>query len=74
MEVAYKPGYLNGYRGYRTARTGYRHYSDGYWDPLAAFALSCGYVVVPSYAPPEPFCDDNFAPSSDSRPRRCPRY
>jgi hypothetical protein len=67
-----RPGYLGGYRGSRSERRGYRYYRDGYWYPPAAFAAP---VVVPrARYHREPYCDDNFAPSSESRPRRCPRY
>ncbi|WP_299559202.1 BA14K family protein [uncultured Sulfitobacter sp.] len=37
-------GYRNGYRGSRAARRGYRRDSDGFWYPLAAFAL--GAVIL----------------------------
>jgi hypothetical protein len=67
-----RAGYLGGYRGLRSPRHGYRQYRDGYWYPPAAFAAP---VVVPrARSHREPYCDDSFAPSSESRPRRCPRY
>lgn len=33
---AYRPGWYNGYRGYRDRRAGWRYY-DGWWFPPAAF-------------------------------------
>ncbi len=35
-----KTGYLNGYRGSRAQRAGYRRYRDGYWYPPAAFGAA----------------------------------
>lgn len=32
-------GYYHGYRGYHEHRRGYRRHSDGFWYPVAAFAL-----------------------------------
>ncbi|KQV20768.1 hypothetical protein ASC97_28425 [Rhizobium sp. Root1203] len=64
-------GYLNGYRGSRAQRAGYSRCRDGYWYPPAAFGAP---VTVQRSYQREPFCDDSFRPSSDSRPPRCPRY
>jgi hypothetical protein len=72
VEIAsQKTGYLNGYRGSRAQRAGYRRYRDGYWYPPAAFGAP---VAVQRSYNSEPFCDKGFRPSSDSRPPRCPRY
>ena len=46
--------YLNGHRGYRDHRRGYR-YHDGYWYPPAAFALGAiigGAIAAPPYYGP----------------------
>jgi hypothetical protein len=41
VEIAsQKTGYLNGYRGSRAQRAGYRRYRDGYWYPPAAFGAA----------------------------------
>ncbi|MDL2398408.1 hypothetical protein [Rhizobium mayense] len=35
----YRPGYWNGYHGYKYARPGYRRHSDGWWYPNKAFTI-----------------------------------
>ena len=45
-----RPGYYNGYRGYRYERPGHRYY-NGYWFPLGAFAAGTiigGAIAAPS--------------------------
>lgn len=47
-----RPGYWNGHNGYRNSRPGYRRHNDGWWYPMAAFAL--GAAIVGSTAPSQP--------------------
>lgn len=47
-------GWYKGHRGYRDYRPGYRRHSDGYWYPLAAFAIGAiigGAMNAPRAAP-----------------------
>jgi hypothetical protein len=49
--------YLNGHRGYRHQRHGYRHH-DGWWFPPAAFAL--GAIIGGAIAAPPPYYGPPF--------------
>lgn len=50
-----RPGWHNGYQGYRHQRPGYR-YHNGYWFPLAAFAAGAiiGGAIAQPPAPSRP--------------------
>ena len=45
-------GWYKGHRGYRDSRPGYRRHSDGYWYPLAAFAI--GSIIGGAVNAPRP--------------------
>lgn len=45
-------GWYRGHRGYRDFRPGYRRHSDGYWYPLAAFAI--GSIIGGAMTAPRP--------------------
>lgn len=47
-----RPGYWNGHNGYQHSRPGYRRHSDGWWYPIAAFAL--GAAIVGATTPKQP--------------------
>ena len=45
-------GWYRGHRGYRDFRPGYRRHNDGYWYPLAAFAI--GSIIGGAMTAPRP--------------------
>ncbi|MBB6261603.1 hypothetical protein FHS77_002162 [Paenochrobactrum gallinarii] len=47
-----RPGHWNGHNGYRHSRPGYRRHNDGWWYPIAAFAL--GAAIVGATTPQQP--------------------
>ncbi|PDT24523.1 cell surface protein [Rhizobium hidalgonense] len=57
--------YLNGYRGYSSARSGYIKSANGYWYPARAFDDYCtGSVGRPQRLNDR--CDHGFAPTNGS--------
>ncbi|MBT9368848.1 BA14K family protein [Rhizobium sp. CSW-27] len=56
---AERSGYMNGYRGYRDHRPGYR-YHDGFWFPLAAFAA--GAITGGAIQQARPITPDRVRP------------
>ncbi|TRL39448.1 BA14K family protein [Rhizobium straminoryzae] len=61
---AERPGYMNGYRGYRERRPGYR-YQDGFWFPLAAFAA--GAITGGALQQMRPITPDRVRPGRYSQ-------
>lgn len=55
---------LNGYRGYSSARAGYRKSSNGYWYPARAFDGYTGSVERPQRL--SNTCNYGFAPTNGS--------
>lgn len=56
--------YRNGHRGYRDQRPGYRRDNDGWWFPLAAFAL--GAVILNQQQKRTPSYSQSYTPSYDT--------
>ncbi|MGU3576741.1 BA14K family protein [Brucellaceae bacterium C25G] len=48
-----RPGHWNGHQGYQHSRPGYRRHSDGWWYPIAAFALGAAIVGATKSSQPK---------------------